>query len=475
MINIREGFSKLLQGSIIGRLLGAAGNIGLSRILGLTNFGSYSLYIQLIQTAESLCRVGLDYSIHYWIAPDPELKLERSRLLIKTGLILGVLFASITILCCLIYLFLPNSGFQGAHQSNQLMVYSLVLIALSCECISSIPWEIVLVQRKIRSYSLRIAFFGPLKVILSAFGAILFQLEGAILGWMTGAILQIIWLAKEIPFSLLSDKEYGRSFKQTARTLLGKAVPVYSGNLLGQIVFFPLLISLANEQGISSVGVLRVAQIIAQVFGILGGALVPILFVSMRSTKSPERKSFQLKRAVESIASISLLLFGILCIVDAPLTLKIFGDAYTQSVPVTRVLVSCVIIDSVTQIIQQSLLVHGKVLMLSITQNMSAIIAGLIGLFLIPYLGIDGYLACRLLYSLVPNIATLILAHRIMFKFSLDWKLICGLGLMIIMSITNIAAENESTDSFTINLSIIILILCLASAFQQYWSKYASK
>ena len=65
--------------------------------------------------------------------------------------------------------------------------------------------------------------------------------------------------------------------RKSTKSLLGKAIPVYSGNLLGQIVFFPLLVSLANEQGISSVGILRVAQIIAQIFGILGGGILGIL------------------------------------------------------------------------------------------------------------------------------------------------------------------------------------------------------
>ena len=475
MTNIRKGFSQLLRGSIIGRLLGASGNIALSRVLSLVNFGSFSLYLQLIQTAEALSRLGLDYSIGYWVAPDPSLRFRRSKILLQTGLLLSVLFASITLLGFSIYLSLPNSSFPLAGQLDNLSLNFLVLSALAIECFSSIPWEILLIQRKINSYSLRIAFFGPLKIIFAVIGAGSMQLTGAIGGWFIGSSLQLLWLASEVPFHLIWNRTYPESLLRSAKALLSKAVPFYSGNLLGQIVFFPLLIALSSSTGVGSVGIVRISQIFAQIFGILGGALVPILFVSMRSTKSPEQKSAQLKRAVEAIWAISLVLFSIFCILDAPLTIKFFGAEYARSIPVTRVLVSCVIIDSIAQIIQQSLLVHGKVIRLALTQNVSAVLSALVGFILIPYFGINGYLACRLLYSFLPGFVTLILARRIMLSFSIDWKLAISAILMILIIVNSVHNTYSPHGLVERSLFLVIFLLSLTSGLQQSWIEYKSR
>ena len=475
MIKIRQGFAQLLRGSIIGRLLGAAGNLALSRILNLTTFGSFALYIQLINTAESLCKLGLDYSIRYWTAADPSLKSNRSKVLTQTSLILSATFTIITVFGFALYVLMPGSGFPLAGPNGLLFQNIAVLSALTFECLGAIPWEILLVQQKINSYSLRIAFFGPLKIILAAIGAVLFALNGAILGWLIGSMLQWIWLIREVPFYLIWNHTYPKSLFKSAKALLSKAVPIYSGNLLGQIVFFPLLISLSNTSGINSVGILRVSQIFAQVFGILGGALIPILFVSMRSTRSPEKKSAQLKRAVESIWAISLVLFAIAFIIEAPLTIRLFGADYTESIPATRVLVSCVIIDSISQVIQQSLLVYGKVLKLALTQNVAAIFSAFIGFLLIPYFGIKGYLACRFLYSFLPAVITFILAQKIMVQFSIDWKLIISFGLMIAINIITIYKGFDIYNVIEASLFAIIFLLSVSSGLQQSWREYTLK
>lgn len=465
-----QGFGHLLSGSVVGRFAGAVANIALGRTLNITAFGSFSLYLQLIQTAEMLSRCGLDYSLVYWTSQDSEFKQDSSKQIAQTALQLGVFFSVVTVSAFAFYILWPHLQFPWPLSSPWLpLIKAAVLGAIACECCASILWDIKLVQRRTKQVSLRIGLFGPLKIIAATLGGSLFNLEGAITGWLLGSCLQLIWLGRTTPlFGFIKILPKSIWLASTSK-LLSKGLPFYASNFAGQLVFLPLLLSLSSAAGVQSIGLLRVGQICAQIFGVLSGALVPILFLSLRSESNSAARANIINQCLSASWSVSLIIFAILCMADASLIGWGFGSSYLQGIPATRVLVACVIMDSLAQILQQSLLAEGKVRSISVSQNLTALISALIGWKTIPWLGLNGYLTSRLFYSIVPMLATILLARRLHPSLQINKRLISG-SIIMAGIILDTLVRTGLTDSKLVTFFLLTALgLALSCLLEQGW------
>ena len=470
LISTRSGFKQLLKGSVLGRLFGVASNLILTRVLGVNGFGAISLYLQLIQTCEMLSRLGLDYSLSYWTAPDPALKKIKSKHLVLTALRISLVLSSLSVAAAGIYVSVPELGFPltaGAHQ----LVIPLQVFLLSgifTECLASLPWELMLIQQKVKQTTLRQILFGPLKLISASVGAVFWQVEGAMAGWAIGSAVQLAWLSVSFPFRELPSGLPGRISRRCTSLLMSKGFLFYSSNLLSQLVFFPLLLAVAKTAGVNDVGFLRIGQICAQIFGLLSGAIAPILFIKLRASSDSTERMRLLNKSLTLSWLASLTIFGSFCLVDRMVVSVGFGSAYLAGIPATRMLISCTVLDSLNQILQQSLLAKGKAGQFSLIQNTSCIVSAMIGWLLVPHYGLMGFLVCRGIYSLLPVTATFIVSKILQPELVIDWRLTLGTVLMLMLAIQMLFTQATSWgQTITIMLCSLILILCLDKAKEQ--------
>lgn len=459
MGSLGQGFTQLLKGAILGRILGAGTNIFLGRVLGTTGFGNFSLYLQLIQTSESLNRFGVDFALNYWTGDDPELRKRRSHDLASSALDLNVLLSVLTLITCGIYLSSPVLGFPWPDDSVIRWTRTAILLGVGSECLSNIPWAILLVQRQMKLVALQQAFFGPMKLIMASIGGWVGHVDGAMLAWSLGSSIQLGWL---LLFRESFQKKYvlRPKVKQACiYRLLRKGLPFYTSNLVNQLVFFPLLISVASSAGVSDISFLRIGQVFAQLFGILSGALAPVLFLGLRSATKSKDAELMLRRSLNGGWALGLVAFSVFCLVDSMLIRLLFGEDYFGSVPATRILVSCAVLDALTQVSQQALLAKGKVKHVSFILNGTGILCAIAGWLLVPHYGIKGYLACRFLYSLLPIGGTLGLLIALGEKIGLDWRL--GLSTILMIGIVGVQIKNSQSGLGQLQVLILIAIAAL--------------
>lgn len=460
-----KGFKQLLSGAILGRIFGAAANIFLGRVLGTSGFGALSLYLQLIQTSESVNRFGIDFALSYWIADDPGLKKRRSHALISTALQLSYYLSAVTLIVCAIYLSFPRLGFPWLGGGEVAWMRVAILIGIGCECLSNLPWAILLVQRNMRLVALQQGFFGPLKLLAASIGGWYGSLDGSIIGWSLGSAFQLLWLhSRKKRFnkqsSIKAKVRYGY-----IRKLLHEGLPFYSSSLINQVVFFPLIVGVANSAGVADVSFLRVGQIFAQLFGLASGALAPILFLKLRSSANNQSSELILRRSLQSTWAFGLIGFSLFCLFDYAVIKIIFGVEYLGSVGATRILVSCSVLDALSQVWQQAMLAKGKVKQISIVLNLTGLICALAGWFLVPQYGMNGYLMCRIMYSLIPNIATLGFLKQIQpHKGPEDWMLVLASFLMLAFVFTQIVDGHARISIMQTLVLIAIPVLAITSA-----------
>ena len=466
--SIHKGFRQLLQGSLLGRILGTGANLILTRTLGIGGFGALSLYLQLIQTCEVLCRFGLDYALGYWTTPDPDLNKQTSRRLAWVALQIGVILSISTIALVGVYISSPRLGFPWPNSESNTGLKLLILACIFSECLASLPWELMLAQRKIGKTTLRQVFFGPLKLLGAATGSLLLGIDGAIIGWLTGSGLQLAWLIHETPLKQLQETIPFRLWKACLVRLGRKGLPFYTSNLLNQLVFFPLLLSVAASAGVSDISFLRIGQICAQLFGLTSGALAPILFIRLRGTNNVSDQVEALNKSVTAIWVFSLLIFAAFSLVDRQLIGFGFGSDYEAGIPATRMLVCCTVLDSLSQIVQQSLLAQGKAKRLAIIQNSACILSAGLGWVLVPQYGLIGYLIARGLYSFLPTIGIFFAAKQVQPALKIDSSLTIGTILMISVSINSLTTAVPGDNGvLRLVLSLTTIGICIHKIFQQ--------
>ena len=455
---------------MIGRLLGAASNLVLTRVLGVSSFGTVSLYLQLIQTCEMLSRLGLDYSLSYWTAPDPDLQRIKSKHLVLTALRISLVLSGVCVAAAGIYVGVPDLGFPPTASGIELVipVQAFLLAGIFTECLSSLPWELMIVQQKIKQATLRQILFGPLKLISASVGAVLWQVEGAMAGWAMASALQLAWLCFSFPFSRLDSGLPWRISRTCTALLFSKGFLFYSSNLLSQLVFFPLLLAVAATAGINDVGFLRIGQICAQMFGLISGAIAPILFIKLRASSDTAEKMRLLNKSLTLSWLASLTIFASFCLIDRTVISVGFGSAYLAGIPATRILIGCTVLDSLNQILQQSLLAKGKASQFSLIQNTSCILSAMIGWLLVPNYGLIGFLVCRGIYSLLPMTATFIASKISQPELIIDWKLALGTFLMLLLAIQTLLTQATSWGQpISMTLCGMTLTLCLVKAKEQ--------
>ncbi|QNG28972.1 hypothetical protein [Synechococcus sp. LTW-R] len=159
---------------------------------------------------------------------------------------------------------------------------------------------------------------------------------------------------------------------------------------------------MANGSGLADIGYLRVGQILQQLFAFLPATLVPVLFLRLRGESTFAHQVQQLEKPLRIIWFVLLEVLLAYSIFDQFIISWLFGTDFTSAILPTRLLLITALFESLSQLVVQPLLASGKARDYGIWQNVSAIIAAVLGWLWIPTAGIAAYLIVRLMYVTIP-------------------------------------------------------------------------
>lgn len=399
----RNGFFQLLGGSSIGRGLSFGINILLSRALGPTELGIFTLILSTSQTFEVLSRGGVDYGVTCALTQKGTIDgFENDQQIINTA-IRVVRYISLVLLIILLTWLGPGGGILP----NTLTIsrnLAIILTSVICvtESLSGLPWDILLAKGKVNVVRLRQGLFTPLKLIAGLIGAWAGGIVTALACYVIMAGLQAVWLNKKIDglggINVKAKIRWGQ-----LRKLAGDGMPLYISNSLSALVFLPLLARIAAVSGLESVGYLRSGQILVQLFTLIPGALAPILFIKTRTSDTERKKNIITEQSLIMIWGLGVTTLLSYIAIDRQLINFFFGSNFLDSVQPTRLLIYITIIDSIGQVLYTSLLAKGQTKLFIIVQNSALLLAALLGWLLIPAYGLNGFLLSKFIYAALPG------------------------------------------------------------------------
>ena len=414
MGELRRGWLHLAGGAGLGRIGGFLSNLALSRLLGPADLGLFNLVTTTVQTGDTMVRLGGDFALNYELGGEAgSLDTPRGRNLtaafsLQTLLVTAVMLAGLAVWLG------PGQGlFPAAVTGPQRRLWSgLLLLMVGLEAICAVPWEVLLVGRSTRRLALRQGLFLPLRLVLAAVGAAWGQITGALLGWTLVALIQPLWLAWTLRGVWPPPPPQWWPPWPVWRQLLRRGLPFYGANLLSSLVFFPLLLSLAARSGLEDVGFLRIGQILQQLFALLPGTLVPVLFLRLRQAESFDERMRQVERVFRLLWS--LLLFVLLAygLVDGLVIRLFFGASYLPSLGPTRIMLMTSLMEVLLQILIQPLMSSGLMRRYALLLNGGTLLAALAGWILVPRLGLQGFLIAKYLVAILPLLPLLAAARQ---------------------------------------------------------------
>jgi O-antigen/teichoic acid export membrane protein len=429
--SLRTGFLHLLGGSLFGRGFSFFFNLLLSRSLGPANLGILNLILSATQTVEMTVRGGVDFGITCALTDrGSDLSPERQATIAHSAL---RVVQTVTVAAALVLWLwvMPGQGLLP-HQlplERGWLVGALLTIAVG-EALGTLHWDLLLVKGNTAALALRQGLFAPLKMLAAWLGALVAGLAGALVGYGLINTLQMGWLWMGARRLLPWPGGWGFD-PRIAAQLMHAGAPMYLTNVLASLVFLPLLGSLAHNGGVADVGYLRVGQIVVQLFTLLPGALMPVLFVRLRQGDGLAQRQRDSERSLRAIwwsGLACLVAYGLL---DRWIVPLVFGPAFLPSLQATRVLVLAAVAESISQVLHQPLLASRRTLLFFVAQNGAVLLAALAGWMLIPRLGVEGFLVAKLLYALTPLLIYYLAARgHLLERSALDRHLLLTLALI---------------------------------------------
>ena len=353
------------------------------------------------QTFEITARGGVDYGLSCELTESTAKRSESEKASVAESAIRIVQLSTLVLATALWIWVVPFEGLLpiGLRISRGVAAIALVLIA-ALESLGGLPWDLLLIAGETKRFALRQGLFAPLKLFIALVGATSFGVTGALTGYGLASAAQLLWLQRICRPLWSWPKRLWPDWQQ-ARVLMRSGVALYGTNTLAALVFLPLVSKVAKDAGVDEVGFLRVGQIMVQVFTLLPGALAPLLFLKLRETSTDDKQvSFETSLRLLWWLGLAALLAYLL--VDQVLIMLFFGEAYLVSLQPTRLLVFMAVLDSVNQVLHTPLLASRRTKLFAISQNSGAAVAAGLGWWLIPSMGLQGFLAAKLCFSALP-------------------------------------------------------------------------
>ena len=312
----------------MGRALGFGLNLLLSRSLGPTGLGLFSLVLTTCQTFELTARGGVDYGLSCELTGSAAKRSEPEKARVAESALRVVQLSTLVLATALWIWVVPLEGLLpvGLRISRGVAAVALVLIA-ALESLGGLPWDLLIIAGDTKRVALRQGLFAPLKLLVALAGAASFGVTGALTGYGLASAAQLLWLQRICRRLWPWPKHFWPNWQQ-AWVLTRSGLALYGTNALA--------------------------------------ALMAYLFI------------------------------------DQGLIQLFFGEVYLASLQPTRLLVLMAVLDSVNQVLHTPLLARRRTRLFAIGQNSGAALAAGLGWWLIPSMGLQGFLAAKLCFSALP-------------------------------------------------------------------------
>ncbi|MFM7674872.1 MAG: hypothetical protein ACKO5F_04640 [Synechococcus sp.] len=427
---VRLGFLHLLSGSMAGRALSFGANLLLSRTLGPVNLGLLNLILSATQTVEMTVRSGVDFGLSYALTGEGASLPARRQGEIAHAALRVVQVSTLLVALAVWIWVMPGQGLLPRQLPlPRGWLATVLLLICSLESLGTVQWDLLLIRGRTGALALRQGLFAPLKITVAWLGASLSGLAGALTGYALAVGVQALWLWR-IGRTLLPWPRQRHFESSTALQLVKAGIPQYLTNVLATLVFLPLLAGVAKGSGLADVGYLRVGQILVQLFTLLPGALVPVLFMRLRSGADFEERMRGTERSLRALWWSALICLVGFLLVDRWVLILFFGPSFLPALQATRVLVLGAIAESVGLLLHQPLLASRKMGLFLLAQNGAVLLAALTGVLLIPRIGTAGFLAARLLHGLLP----------VLVYFAAAWPAVQDRGGLLLQLLLTLAA-----------------------------------
>ena len=445
MTVMRRGWLHLASGAGVGRVLGFASNLLLTRWMGPTDLGLFNLVTTTVQTSDTLARCGGDYALNFELGGQPDATQTERGAQLARGL--AQICSLTTVFICIgvaIWIWWGHALFPiESSASRRLILSTLLLLMICCEGSCASGWEVLLVSHRTARLALRQGLFVPMRLFFAAIGSLFGGVLGAMCGWNVVALIQCFWLRRVLGH-LWTPLQILPLVGGPVRQLLRRGLPFYVSNLLSSIIFFPLLLKVAAGSGLDDIGYLKAGQILQQLFSFLPATLVPVMFLKLRSKSNFIEQVALIEKPLIITWFLLIEVLLLYCTFDYSLILWLFGPSFVPALLPTRILLLTALFESLAQLTVQPLLAAGKTRLYGLWQNGAAVMSAVLGWLWIPSAGLAAYLIVRLFYVIIPLI---------------------GFGLPLVTHF------NEPRKIFSLSLVTTVL---LASSFAQILTKVTS-
>jgi O-antigen/teichoic acid export membrane protein len=377
MASLRGAAIFALTVHLASRIVGFIANVLLLRLFLPNWIGGFTLIVGTAQFLSSLARLGTDYTFQLNAC---KLPAEDRGGLQKQFLIWNFFFNAIAVL--LAWPFLKDSLSTLAESP---IAVCLIFAYLFVESYVDVLWEPVLSSRRYSTVFSRHFQVAITKGFLPLIAGLAFGWLGLILGLLLASCLNCIAAI----FSL-SRLPTATGMPLPLRRFLSEGLPFFAVPVAQQFVFWPAMLSLADGRGLASVGLIRVAQLMMQVVGVIPAAIAPILMIE--NAHGHANSIERLARSMRLMALIGTGIFAIYCLLDTTLVTVFFGKSYVAAVVPARAMVLAAVYTSVAQLFQQQAF-QGKYLWQQCgLQLLFFCLCAPIGLiWLLPKYGVEGF------------------------------------------------------------------------------------
>ena len=412
-------------------------NLGLSilfvRLIPASTVGTFTLLIASAQLVCSLGRVGTNYSYAVLL---PQQRKEEDRLQLTVTYVWFGLTSSLIVSGITLSQLISPIEKNGITHYHALFFFCAALVYLLSDSFSETIWSIHLALGRFKSVFMRDVWVALGKGLLPLAGALWLGPVGVATGLGLISVFNCFVANTLLQRQKTGLKIFSRPSPSSVyllRQLLLKGLPFFSVPLVNNLILWPILLNVVSSSGIDKLDDLRVAQISAQVIGIISTSLIPVLLV--KSSYHTESNQYIHQKAFQACWVSSIVIYGLYALIDQTLLPLIFGNrAGDGSIEISRVLVAAAAVQGLSQIPMQRPLPTSTLVRLAILQVGSLIVAAFIAtsIFSPANHGLLAYASINLLSPLITVMSLpLILGQSLVADERTSWlQVIISIALL---------------------------------------------
>lgn len=393
-------------------------NLGLSvsfiRFASADSVGYFTLLITAAQMVCTLGRMGTNYSYSI-ILPQRTDSNSKSSLTATYVIFSSIISLLITII--VLWQVTQNPASAAIPERYIWLFFFLGIVYLYGDSVSEIVWSIHLAEGRFRAVFLRDVWLALGKGLIPLIGALYFGILGVIGGLsitcMINSVAAIKLFTNEPKISQYIGIRELFSWSDLLQ-LLQKGIPFFSVPLVSNLILWPLLMKVVSNEGIEQLDGLRVAQICAQLVGVISASLIPILLV--KSGQNEKIGNIMHQRSFQACWVISILIYCIYALSDTTFLPLIFGQGPADNaLSIARIAIAAAAIQGLAQIPMQRPFQTSSLLKLSLLQVGSLLIAAIIAIIIIlPINGLVSYTSIGLISPLITVLCLpVFIKHRL--------------------------------------------------------------